>query len=105
MIQVEFQRCHGIYRSFCVSGHAEYERHGLDIVCAGVSSAVQLTVNGICEVAGHDAVVSVLENLIALKLSDLQDQTAQAFMRALLLHLSCISTDYPGTIQVTDLEV
>lgn len=35
------------YREIYVSGHAFYEEFGKDIVCAGVSSIITTTINGI----------------------------------------------------------
>ena len=35
---------------FAVSGHAGYDDYGHDIVCASVTSAVQMTANGLTEV-------------------------------------------------------
>ena len=50
MIRVEFTKSGELLTSFSVSGHAGYDDYGHDIVCASVTSAVQLTANGITEV-------------------------------------------------------
>ena len=47
MIQAKILRRNGRTAGFSVSGHAGYADSGKDIVCAAVSSAVQLTANGI----------------------------------------------------------
>ena len=47
---------------FCVRGHAGYSESGSDVVCAGVTTAVQLTANGITECACVPANVEVKEN-------------------------------------------
>ena len=50
MIRVEFTKSGELLTCFSVSGHAGYDDYGHDIVCASVTSAVQLTANGITEV-------------------------------------------------------
>ena len=64
MIRVEFTKSGELLTSFSVSGHAGYDDYGHDIVCAPVTSAVQLTANGITEVLKLPAKVDVEENLI-----------------------------------------
>lgn len=89
---------------FSVTGHAGYAEYGQDIVCAGVTSAVQLTINGITEILQLPADVEVEDNLISILLSDCDDK-AVAFLEAFALHMTLLSQDYQGTIQLTDTEV
>ena len=56
---------------FIVSGHAGYAESGHDIVCAGVSASLMLTVNAITENFGIKAEVRDLENEIFFKGSDI----------------------------------
>lgn len=51
------------YVGFCVSGHAEHE-----IACACVSSAVQLTANGVTELAHIPASVEAKGDTVRLEL-------------------------------------
>ena len=53
---------------FSVSGHAGYADAGEDIVCAAVSSAVQLTANGITEILGLSASVEAEGDTVSLRL-------------------------------------
>ncbi len=105
MIYAEFFKSEEKLTGFAVSGHAGYDDYGHDIVCASVSSAVQLTVNGITEIQKLDAAVAVEENLIKMTLSKKDAQKGQAFLEALLLHLNLLAEDYEGTIQVNLSEV
>lgn len=100
MITVKLLRSADQYRSFCVSGHAGYAASGEDIVCAGVTSAVQLTVNGICEVLGVKAQLTVRENQVSLTLPADAVPTASLFLEALALHLTLLSEDYPDCISL-----
>lgn len=105
MIRATFLGTQKKLSGFSLSGHAGYADYGQDIVCASVSSAVQMTVNGVTEVLKVNARVRVEENLIEMKLSEQDVQKAQPFLQALLLHLNLLSEDYEGTIQVNLTEV
>jgi uncharacterized protein YsxB (DUF464 family) len=105
MIHAEFYKHGNAYVGFQVSGHAGYAEYGQDIVCAGVSSALEMTVNGICEILRVDARTEVLENEIRFLLSDDKSEGAQSFLKAFRLHLVNLSEDYQNTIQLTDVEV
>ena len=105
MIEAEFYIHQGEYTGFSVSGHAGYADYGQDIVCASVTSAVQLTVNGVTEILKQDAAVEVLDNRVSMRLSGCGDPAAEAFVKALHLHLELLSQDYKGTLKLTNLEV
>ena len=105
MIRVEFTKSGELLTSFSVSGHAGYDDYGHDIVCASVTSAVQLTANGITEVLKLPAKGDVEENLIRVTLPRQQREKGQPFLQALLLHLRLLAQDYEGTIQVNLSEV
>jgi uncharacterized protein YsxB (DUF464 family) len=53
MLSVKFYKNNAHYSGFAVRGHAEYAPSGADIVCAGVSSAVNLAVNTISQLCKH----------------------------------------------------
>ena len=99
MIKVSFFRTGKICLGFSVSGHAGYASCGEDIVCAGVSSAVQLTANAITEVLKIPAEVKADNDEVCLCISNQEDaEPAQPFFEALLLHLKLLAEDYKGTI-------
>lgn len=104
MIAAHFNQKNGCFYGFSISGHAGWADSGKDIVCAAVTSAVQLVANGITEVQGINADVQVLENTIALTL---QDQTGKAsqWIAALHLHLTLLSEEYENTLNITVSEV
>ena len=105
MIEAEFFHENGAFTGFAVSGHAGFDQHGRDIVCASVSSAVQLTVNGITEILSERADIKVKENLVKLLLKDGPSRETNAFFKALKLHLELLCEDYPGTIHISCMEV
>ena len=87
---------------FEITGHAGFEDMGLDIVCASVSSAAMMTCNTVTEVFKLDARVQVADNTIMLKL--LSDETEQGdkLLLGFMIHMICLSEDYPSCIKVKD---
>lgn len=102
MIQAVFQKSGGSYKSFSVTGHAEYDDEGSDIVCAGVSSAVMLICNAVTEVYKLPAGVIVGDNEISLTL---EDDEGGRLIESLALHLNTLSENYPENISVKISEV
>ena len=105
MIQVRFERHGGEYAAVAVCGHAGFDDPGRDIVCAGVTSAVQLVVNGITEVLGLPADCQVGEGSISLRLPPRSRADASDWMRALYLHLGLLEEEYGAYINVVTVEV
>lgn len=105
MIRAEFFSQAGRLTGFTVSGHAGYADAGEDIVCAAVSTAVQLTANGITEVLGMKARVSAKGDTVSLKMDSLPSEDAEAFLKALRLHLEVLAEDYPKNVKLTCTEV
>ncbi len=105
MIAAAFEQVDGALCGVRISGHAGYADYGQDVVCAAVTSALQLTANGITEVLNISAQVVQKENSILVRLPKPPAPEAEAFLQALQLHLTLLAQDYPGTIQVTVSEV
>ncbi len=103
MIRVRFFSSGETITGFSVCGHAGYAPYGEDIVCASVSSAVQLTVNAITEILKLPAEVSAEGEEVMLMLSSQADaKNAQPFFKALHLHLELLSQDFEKTILFVD---
>ncbi len=91
---------------FCVRGHAGYSESGSDVVCAGVTTAVQLTANGITECARVPANVEVKENEVRLELpQNCSDVVALKMLEAFELQLKLLSSDYGMYIELVYSEV
>lgn len=105
MIRAEFFTQNNKLCGLAIDGHAQYAQTGEDIVCAGVTSAVQLTANGITEVVKADATVDVEDNLIRIRVTTGSPAAAFRMMEALRLHLEILQQQYPQNIQVTASEV
>ena len=105
MIAACFTRIDDRLSAFSLSGHAGFAQAGKDVVCASVTSAVQLTANTITEILAVKADVKVFENEICLALPEQCCAAAHQLLEGLLLHLNLLSEDYPGTIRLTVSEV
>lgn len=103
MIKAVFYKKNNQITSFEISGHACHGEYGNDIVCAGISSAVQTVINGITECAKIKADLSVSDNKILFSIPD--DKTAFVFINALELQLNNIAEEYKGTIKLIYMEV
>ena len=91
---------------FRVTGHAGYADRGSDVVCAGVTTAVQMTANGVTECAGVDAEVEVSDNLISLRLPDhCQNDSAAVLLESFELQMKIMTEEYNEFIALTYAEV
>ena len=96
MIKASFYRKNGLYCGFIVSGHAGGQ-YGTDIVCAGVSSAVMLTVNTITDFLVANVSVKCKENAVGLRLDTPEsDDTARAIVYSLKEHLQMLAQENGG---------
>lgn len=98
-IQVQFFADGDFLTGFTVSGHDEIAADkGYSILCAAVSSAVQLTLNtlteyfGVPERAVHISASRGAENRISLRMQNVS-RTQSDILRGLLLHFQQLSED------------
>ena len=105
MIRAEFFYKKGEPRSFKISGHAGYAESGKDIVCASVSSAVEMAINGITEIVKVNCEVKVYGDTVECILPESSRPAAWHFVSALRLHLKNLSEDFPKNINLIITEV
>lgn len=106
MIRIVFyQHGHKNY-GFQATGHAGFDEYGKDVVCAAVTSAIQMAANGITECLKQSAEVDVEENLVSFQLpQSCSSACAISMLDALELHLTVLMQEYPKNLQITYLEV
>lgn len=109
MIIAEFEKSAENFVGFNISGHADYADYGKDIVCAAVSSALQMVTNGLTEILKLKCKIKEDENNIALKImaNNKADnlKSGCAFIESFYLHLKLLAKTYKRTIKVIILEV
>ena len=85
--------------SISISGHADYEEYGKDIVCSSVSSIVTTTVNGIYEI--DKEYLNLEENKDGMIITVLkEDNVCDKLIKNMLSLLSELSESYPENIKV-----
>ncbi|MBQ7004739.1 MAG: ribosomal-processing cysteine protease Prp [Oscillospiraceae bacterium] len=103
MLKAVFVKKNGRLCRCTIKGHAGYAEHGQDIVCASVSSAVQLTANLLTETFQEDAAASAKGDTVNIRTNG--SELSEKLLNALLVHLQCISEEFPGTINFEFTEV
>ncbi|MBE6902335.1 MAG: ribosomal-processing cysteine protease Prp [Ruminococcaceae bacterium] len=93
MLKAVFYKQGDGFSGFSVSGHAGYGTEGNDIVCAAITSAVELTCNTITEFFGAAASVEVLENEVRLTLKD-DSAPARQLIASLHAHIAYIAQEH-----------
>ncbi len=107
MLKAHFMRQNGMLIACTVSGHDDFtEDTGYSVLCAAVSSAVQLTTAILQDGFGapEDCVqVSPAadgQNQISIRL-DRPDPVLSKILNGLLLHFQALSEDFAGDFRVT----
>lgn len=100
MITVTFFKSADYFKGFKISGHADFNTSGPDIVCAGVSSAAIMTANTITEVLHTDAEVTDSDGFINLNLSSNEATEASHLIEGLWLHLSALQKQYKSILKL-----
>ena len=89
---------------FSMSGHANYNKSGQDIVCASLSTASIMTINGILDWIGldYDEVVNANQEegylKIMLEKEFYESIVVQQLYKAFLMFLSELATTYPENV-------
>ncbi|WP_019242759.1 MULTISPECIES: ribosomal-processing cysteine protease Prp [Bacillus] len=106
MITVKFDYKQGKIASFTMNGHANFAKHGSDIVCAGASAVSFGTVNSIISLTDVEPIIDTngdggyLRCEIPADLSaDTQDKV-QLLLEAMLVSLQTIQRDYGKYIKI-----
>ncbi len=108
MTRVEFFDQDGRITGFTVSGHSGYAEAGSDIICAAVSTAVQLAECTITDVLGNRVKTKVNkeEARITLTLPAVceDEDTVQAVLTGMMLTLCELRDQYPDYIEVMEVQ-
>ncbi len=102
MIAAEFEKANSRIVGFSVSGHSGYAEQGADIVCASVSSAVWMTINGLEQVMGLSPVYTQAEAHVVCRLTASDIPRAQVLLQSLEQFLCNLSTDYGNYLTVKE---
>ena len=84
--------------SLIVTGHANYDDYGKDIVCASVSSLITCTVNGIYSLNKNSILYKDDGNKITIKVFN--NNYSKIIFENLIQMLEELAKDYPKNIKI-----
>ena len=84
--------------SITISGHANYDEYGKDIVCAAVSATVITTVNGILSI-DKDAIEVNEKNKVEIKILK-NNETVNKLINNMINLLTELQKDYKDNIDI-----
>ena len=108
MIDVRFLKRKHKLISCEISGHANYDDYGRDIVCSAVSAICYTIANGITEVLKVKAACRINDGFLNLSLGDLkmeEIEKSQVLMETMLMGFQSMKVNYGEYINVTIEEV
>lgn len=108
MITVEIRRKENQIVEIEVKGHADYDRYGKDIVCAGTSAVMFGGLNAIAHFFADDLSrfqVRMNDGVTWLRINDLEEKRVQTVLETLVIQFKTIEETYSKYIHVKEQEV
>ena len=84
-----------------ITGHANFDEYGKDIVCASVSSIVITTVNAILEIDRDAVIYKEEKDILTIELLK-QDEIIIKLINNMINLLKELSNNYPKNIKVRE---
>ena len=86
-------------KSLTVSGHANYDKYGKDIVCAGVSAVVTGGINALEDQVNNIEIINE-DNKLGVKVIN-SNEYIQIVLNTILIQLETIEKSYKKYIKIT----
>jgi len=103
MISVTVTRKNGRIEKLIVSGHADYARHGKDVVCAAVSSIAQTALMGLLKYNGSVEYERKEDGYLSIVVpNDKNEAINQAVMETAVLGLKDVASGYGTFVKVEE---
>ena len=100
MIKVKLTKNNNYYKRIIITGHANYDDFGKDIVCAAVSSTVVTTINILLSLDNQSISYNDSRGLIIEVLKN--DMTTKKIINVLISNLYELEKAYPKNIQIKE---
>ena len=100
MIKVKINKTNNKYSSLIVSGHSNYDEHGKDIVCAGVSAIVVGGLNALTIENKKKIFAKVDDGYVNIDVLDLNDDKLQLIIDVMVIQLKSIEESYKKYIKI-----
>ncbi|MDQ0214563.1 uncharacterized protein YsxB (DUF464 family) [Oikeobacillus pervagus] len=108
MIKVLIQKdSSGKIRSFTMDGHANFSKHGKDIVCAGASAVSFGTLNAIMSITKVEPIIEqgddggYIKCVFPNDLPESVEEQVQLLLEGMIVSLQTIERDYGKYIKIT----
>lgn len=106
MTQVVIYKNKQGFIGFYISGHSGFDKEGHDIVCAAVSSAAMLVINGITHVLKQKADIEINEENADIKfIIKSVNVQSELFIQSFYIHIKNLCEQYEENIKLRILEV
>ena len=107
MTKVEVFYNRNVIIGFRMEGHAMLNAHGFDILCASLSTASQMTVNGIIDWIGLDAdeIVQELDKAraiihVIIPPEESESSVVQQLFRSFIMYIEELAKQYPDNVKL-----
>lgn len=101
MIKIKVEYDNNFISKIVITGHANYDDYGKDIVCAAVSASVLTTINGI--IALDNSILEVDNILDKMTIKVLKNEKiSQVLLNSMLSNLKSLVVEYPKNIKIYD---
>ncbi len=101
MIKIKVEHDNDFISKIVITGHANYDDYGKDIVCAAVSASVLTTINGI--IALDNSILEVNNVLDKMTIKVLKNEKiSQVLLNSMLSNLKSLVVEYPKNIKIYD---
>ena len=102
MIKIQINKTDNRYSSLEVSGHSNYDEHGKDIVCAGVSAVVTGGLNALTIQNKSKISCRVNDGYVNVDVLDIKDDKLQAIMDVIIIQLRTIEESYKKYVKISE---
>lgn len=101
MIKIKVEYDNKFISKIVITGHANYDDYGKDIVCAAVSASVLTTINGI--IALDNSILEVDNILDKMTIKVLKNEkNSQVLLNSMLSNLKSLVVEYHKNIKIYD---
>ena len=99
MVKVCVVSKEGLLKKIEISGHADSDVKGHDLVCAGVSSIAFGTLNALDEMAS-ESVDLIVDQQIRIEVLNLLDEKCQVILQTMMIQLATVEQQYSKYIEI-----
>ena len=100
MIKIQINKTNNKYSSITVSGHSNYDEHGKDIVCAGVSAIVTGGLNALIIADKNSISYEVKDGYVNVDVLNIQNDNIQSIIDVIVIQLKTIEESYKKNVKI-----